>query len=85
MSEHYLLLKWGTLKGWNIPDDLIPILERYFDDGVPMSRMADRPDDSRKKILCELIDAFEGPIGNDWNGESYTKDEAKKYVMEYDR
>ena len=77
-----LLLKWGTIKGW---DDLTErsqdILRRYFADGVPVSCIADKPDDSRKAILCELIDQLEGKIQNDWSGEIMSKDDAKKYVI----
>ena len=76
-----LLLKWGTVKGW---DDLTErsqdILRHYFADGVPMSCMGDHPDEGRKVILCQLIDQFEGEIRNDWSGEIMSKDEAKKYV-----
>lgn len=85
MSEHYyLLLKWGTLKGWSVPDELLPMLEKYFSDGVPMSCITDSPSDERKKILCDLIDAFKGPITNDWTGKTMTKKQAKKYVTEHD-
>lgn len=82
-ENYYLLLKWGSIKGWNVPKDLLPLIEEYYSDGVPLSAMADRPDDARKQILCKLIDKFDGIITNDWSGETYTKAEAKKYVMEY--
>ncbi len=79
-----LLLKWGTVKGWNrLTDKSVAIMERFFADGVPMSAMADRPDDARRAILCELIDQFEGVIHNDWDGVDMTKEQAKKYVLEY--
>ena len=79
-----LLLKWGTIKGWSdLSEKSQEIAGRYFADGVPMSCATDHPDDARKAILCELIDQFQGEIGNDWSGETMTKDEAKKYVMEY--
>lgn len=79
-----LLLKWGTIKGW---DDLSErsqeIIGRYFANGVPHSCMADHPDDSRKTVLCELIDQLDGEIQNDWSGEIMSRDDAKKYVLEY--
>jgi len=34
-------------------------------------------------MLCEVIDLIDGEIQNDWTGEKMTKDEAKKYVLEY--
>lgn len=79
-----LLLKWGTVKGWeNFTERSCAILQRYFADGEPLSCMADHPSDARKVILCELIDQLDGEIQNDWSGKMMTKDEAKKYVMEY--
>lgn len=61
MSEkNYLLLKWGTLKGWNMPEDgeCFELLKKYFADGVPMSAMADRPEEDRKEILRQLYYQF---------------------------
>jgi hypothetical protein len=79
-----LLLKWGTVKGWNgLSETSQEIMKRYFADGMVVSAMADRPDDGRKAILCELIDQLDGQIQNDWSGEIMSKDEAKKYVLEY--
>ena len=79
-----LLLKWGTVKGWdNLSDASVKLMERFFADGMSMSAMTDHPDDARKAILCELIDQLDGEIENDWSGEKMTKDEAKKYVTEY--
>lgn len=84
MAEH-LLLKWGTVKDWGgFTEQSQKIMRRYFADGIPMSCMADHPDESRKVILCELIDQLDGQIQDDWSGEAMTKAEAKKYIMEYD-
>lgn len=79
-----LLLKWGTIKGWeSLTDKSVEIINRYFSDGVPMSCATDHPDNARKALLCELIDQLDGTIQNDWTGDSMSKDEAKKYVLEY--
>lgn len=79
-----LNFKWRTLKGWeDVDGKALELLKEYYKEGVPMSCMQDRPNEDRRKILCELIDAFDGDIDNDWTGEVMTKDEAKKYVMEY--
>ena len=81
-----LLLKWGTVKGWNdATEKSQAILQRYFAGGEPLSCAMDKPDDARKVILCELIDQLDGEIQNDWSGEKMTKEDAKKYVMEYGR
>lgn len=79
-----LTLKWGTVKGWDdLSEKSVEILKRFFADGVPMSAMADRPDDARKAILCDLIDQIDGEIWNDWEGKQVSKDEAKAYVTQY--
>lgn len=84
MSEH-LLLKWGTLKGWNLESDAaMAALQKYADAGeVSASAMAQHDTDAQKQALCDLIDAVDGEIQNDWSGEMMTKDEAKSYVLNY--
>lgn len=83
-GEEGLTLKWGTIKGWNgLSDESLAILQRYADLGMSFSAMGQRDTPEQKQILCELIDAIDGEIWNDWNGTVMTKDEAKAYVMEY--
>lgn len=83
MSENYILLKWGTLKGYRLGEQCMPFLREYYKDGVPMSCIMDRPDEKRREVLCKLIDAHDGPIERDWTGEEMTKEEAKRYVRKY--
>lgn len=80
-----LTLKWGTVKAWDdLSEKSQAIMERFFADGVSMSCAADKPDDARKEILCELIDQLDcETIYLDWDGKDVSKDEAKKYVREY--
>jgi hypothetical protein len=79
-----LLLKWGTLKGWDLESEKsLDIIRRYEDLGASMSAMAQRDTPEQKQLICDLIDAVDGEIMNDWSGEVMSKDEAKKYVMEY--
>lgn len=83
MSE-YLLLKWGTLKGWNLETDKSRVAaQKYADFGMSMGAMQQHDTTEQKQALCELIDAVDGPITNDWSGEKMTKDEAKNYVLGY--
>ena len=56
---------------------------RWFNGGVSESAIAQHDTAEQKQALCNLIDAIDGNIQNDWSGELLTKDEAKKYVMEY--
>lgn len=79
-----LLLKWGTLKGWKLESEKSrEIAKRYFELGSSMSAMAQHDTPEQKKLLCELIDAIDGEIQNDWSGERTSKDEAKKYIQDY--
>ena len=83
MSE-YLLLKWGTLKGCNLESDKsLEAAQKYADMGMALGAMQQRDTPEQKQALCELIDAIDGEITNDWSGEVMSKDEAKKYVLEY--
>ncbi|GGA81831.1 hypothetical protein GCM10011385_40080 [Nitratireductor aestuarii] len=84
MSE-YLLLKWGTLKGWDIGENgkARAALARYASGPTSVSLLSQSDTADQKAALCELIDAINGPIRNDWSGEDMSKDDAKKYVMEY--
>jgi hypothetical protein len=47
------------------------------------SLMSQRDDLGQKQAFCRAIDACNGEIYHDWSGKVMTKEEAKKYVMEY--
>ena len=83
MNEH-ILLKWGTIKGWsNLRPSTVEILQKWQDSGVTMSCMAQNDTPEQKELICQAIDQLEGTIKNDWTGETLTKEEARKYIMEY--
>lgn len=83
MSEH-LTLKWGTLKGWEVESEkCLELIREYHNHGASMSAMAQHDSPEQKKLICDLIDAIDGEIVNDWSGEVMSKDDAKKYVNEY--
>lgn len=84
-KKPYLLLKWGGLKGWeNLTAEQCEALQKYADLGMSMSAMAQENTDAHREALCDALDLFQdGQITNDWDGENYTVEEAKKYVMEY--
>jgi hypothetical protein len=85
MAEH-LLLKWGSLKGWKLESEACQAaIQRWFDGGVSASAACQHDTPEQKQALCDLIDAVDGEIHNDWSGEMMSKDEAKKYVLEYGR
>lgn len=83
MAEH-LLFKWGTLKGWELESEAsIAAMKRYLEAGhVSAGAMSQHDNDAQKLAICDLIDAIDGKIQEDWGGKILTKDEAKKYVME---
>jgi len=85
MMTQHLLLKWGTLKGWNVEgnDAAYDAINRYRDGGYAMGAAQQRDTPEQKQALCDLIDAIDGPIINDWTGDKLTKEQAKAYVMEY--
>lgn len=85
-GEDSLLLKWGTLKGWDLKSEkAVAAAQKYEDFGMSLSAMAQHDSTEQKQALCDLIDAVDGEIQNDWSGEIMTKDEAKAYVMNYRR
>lgn len=80
-----LLLKWGTLKGWDLKSEAARAAAKAYADAGSMSAsaMLQRDTDAQKEALCNLIDAIDGTIVNDWSGDEMTKDEAKEYVRSY--
>jgi hypothetical protein len=84
-EKDHLILKWGTLKGWNFNSEKgKKLLKEYFDIGSNMSAIMQKDTKRQKKIICELIDEgdFE-KVYLDWEGKNVSKKEAKKYVIEY--
>lgn len=81
-----LTLKWGTLKGWSVESErCMELLRKYHELGASMSVALQHDTPEQKRILCDLIDAIDGEIFNDWEGKTMTKAEAKEYVLEYGR
>lgn len=82
----YLLLKWGTLKGWNFENspEAFAALKKYNKIGMSFSAMMQNDTPEQKELIYKMIDMVNGPITNDWDGKKYkTKAAAKKYVREY--
>lgn len=80
-----LILKWGTLKGWDVQQDgpAAAMLKIYLETDVNVSVMAQRDGIAQKQMICDIIDAIDGTIYNDWSGKNMTKEEAKDYIMDY--
>ena len=73
------------MKSWDLKGDetAFALLKKWHEIGVSVSAAAQRDTPEQKQILCELIDVFKGEIQNDFDGETYTKEQAKKYIMEF--
>lgn len=85
MMKDSLTLKWGTLKGWEFHGKKAKkLLQEYFTLGRNMSAALQKDTIRQKEIICELIDIGDfQEVYLDWDAKYVTKDEAKKYVMEY--
>jgi hypothetical protein len=86
MSTDYLVLKWGTLKAWDLKSEPAKAaLDALFDAGPRHeSAMLQADTQDQKKALCALIDAVNcDTIRNDYSGDDMTKEQAKRYVLEY--
>jgi len=86
MNKDYITLKWGTLKSWNITSEKgIELLKKYNEIGSSFSAATQRDTSEQKRLICDMIDTIPGDIYLDWDDKDVTKEEAKKYVMEYER
>lgn len=84
IEKDHLLLKWGTLKGWHFHSDKgQALLKEYHSIGSSYSAMMQKDTPRQKEIILELIDECNGEIQNDWDGDIYAKEQAKKYILEY--
>ncbi len=82
----FILLKWGTLKGWRLnKPESFTLLQRYANIGMSMGAMQQQDTPEQKQILCDLIEQHDGTIKNDWDGEEYTKEKAIDYIRNYGR
>lgn len=83
--EDYLMLKWGSIKGWDLKSQpALDAMQKWADiDGISLSAMQQGRTAEHTDALCELIDAINGEIWNDWDGVEMTKEEAKAYVRNY--
>lgn len=83
-GDDYILLKWGSLKGWDLHSEKGKKLsDEYVSLGRSLSAMSQKDDPRQKEIILEMIDECNGSIQNDWDGEYYTKKKAKEYITGY--
>lgn len=84
-KQDHLTLKWGTLKSWHLSSERgRNLLEEYFSLGSSGSAMLQKDTPRQKELICQIIDECAAPtVYLDWDGVDVSKDEAKRYVMEY--
>lgn len=83
--KNSLTLKWGTLKGWHLEtEEAQALLKEYHELGASLGTATQHDTPRQKEIILSLIDLCEdGDICLDWTGEYVSRDDAKKYIMEY--
>lgn len=85
-EEDYITLKWGTLKSWKFTDPVLQsLLKEYNEEGSSLSAMMQQDTPRQKKIICEMIDTLGKPVYNSWSDEYMGTEEAKRYIMDYDK
>ena len=57
-------------------------LDKWIDSRVGLSAM-ERQSDEQRALICDVIDAVDGDIYDDYNGGTMTKEAAKEYVLNY--
>jgi len=85
-EKNHLSLKWGTIKSYSVSgnDKAIELIKRYDAIGVSDSGVMTQHDTpEQKQIICDLIDTMPGEIYLELAARYVSKDDAKKYVLEY--
>jgi hypothetical protein len=78
LEKDHIILKFGTFKGGLFREN--PEAELLSD--VLNNILSER---EQKIITCQMIDKFNGPIFLWFDQRVCTREEAKEYVMGYDR
>jgi hypothetical protein len=85
-GEDYLLLKWGSWKSWDSQNkEIQKLMKKHNDLGLSASVMTQHSTDEQIEILCQIVDLIDGVIQNDWDGDYYTKQQAKEYLRGYSK
>jgi hypothetical protein len=78
-----LTLKWGTVKDWHLEtDEAAAAIQKWADFGVSMSAATHNDSPEQKQALLEAIDLMD-EIWLDWEGKKVSREEAKKYVLNF--
>ena len=85
MNNDYILVKFGTIKGYRLEHNpaALALVREYISLGASASAMHQMDTPEQKRILCQLFEVHKGPIINDWSGDHLTLDDAVRYIQEY--
>lgn len=86
-NQDHITLKFGTLKEWHLQSERgQELLKQYAEIGMSASTMCQNDTPEQKALICQMIDECSADtICLDWDGKSVSKEEAKAYVMGYQR
>lgn len=78
-------LKWGTLEAWKFHSKKCrDLMHKYCELGASISSMFQHDTPEQKELICQMIDECNAEnIHLDWNDVYVSKEEAKKYVLDY--
>lgn len=86
-NNDYLLLKWGTLNGFDFTNspEALEAYREYNAIGESFSAMQQVDTPRQKELICIMIDTVNGRVSSDWSGEDWTdkKEVAKAYILNY--
>lgn len=85
--DDFIVLKWGTLKAWKLSSDrVLELLREYSEIGSCVSAIAQRDTPRQKELICQMIDECRADtIHLSWDNIDVSKEDAKRYVMEYEK
>lgn len=81
----HITLKWGTLKAWHLHSKKgQELLRKYVELGSSFSAAMQKDTPEQKELIFQMIDECNAPtIYLDWDGVDVSKEEAKRYILEY--
>lgn len=84
-GNDYITLKWGTLKSWHLHSEKgQKLLKEYLELGSSFGVAQQEDSPEQKELICKMIDECSvDEIYLDWDGKYVSKEEAKKYVLDY--
>ena len=87
LTDDFLILKWGRLKSCNLTSEKgRDLVNRYCAERAPLGALTGNDTPEMRDLICQMIDECNAAtihLALDPDGVNVTKDEAKRYVVEY--